>query len=86
MANTKLTLDSLKSLTGLNRAVLTFSYSAAVEKAGKIHDMDCSVAKKALNSKKCAHMMDNVEDDTRDLLERGYGVTLCKCAAHMMVK
>ena len=64
--------------------VLVFSTKVSnLDNAGKLHAIECSVAVKAMNNPRAHYSMDgNQTDDTVDLLDRGYGVTLCKCAKH----
>jgi hypothetical protein len=81
MSNTKITAENLPSIN-TQGLVLVFATRGKIEQMGKVHAPECSVAKKALNNPRAHTMMDNLASDITDLLDRGFGVTLCKCAQH----
>lgn len=77
----KITLDNigLVNFTGL---VLVFYLKGESAEAAKLHAKTCRVARA---DRRWRIVTDtNVEADTRDVLERGYGVTLCRCASSAM--
>jgi hypothetical protein len=55
---------------------LTFKTSGAIGQMAKLHKSGCSMVRAA----KHVSMDAGVKDDVLDLMERGYAVTLCKCA------
>ena len=72
MKITTANIDSL-DFSGL---ALTFKTSGAISQMAKLHKSDCSMVRAAKHVSRDA----GGKDDTLDLLERGYAVTLCKCA------
>jgi hypothetical protein len=64
--------------------VLTFSRVASPESAAKLHTAACNAGK---GTAKTVRIDSEVVEETVDLLDREYGVTLCRCArAHRDVK
>jgi hypothetical protein len=79
----KLTTDNIHKVNfaGL---VLTFSRVAAPETAAKLHTAACPAGKQ---TSKIERIADAVVEEVVDLLDREYGVTLCRCArAHKDVR
>ncbi len=60
--------------------VLAFHTSASGEDAGGLHASNC---REIAAARRARHLIRaDVADETLDLLDRGYGVTLCRCARH----